>query len=113
MPGKDIMPSEIRLGTLQQAQESSDDELQAWWAEFGIEDIGYKIPKDYSWSDWYCIVVSELIYRGFCFQKENGIECADRGLSVADMCPGCKMYWIKAAWLAGKTIEDWIAECSV
>jgi hypothetical protein len=106
------MISEEETSALRQVQESSDEELQAWWSGFGIEDIGDNILKDDSWSEWYRLVVSELIYRGFCFQKKNGIECADHGVSVADMCPGCKMYWIKAAWLAGKTTEEWIAECA-
>lgn len=112
MPGKDTMSNEVYLDTLQQVQESSDEELQAWWAGFGAsEDDGQLHERD-SWSGWYILVVSELIYRGFCFHKEEGKECADRGVSVADMCPGCKRYWINAAWLAGKTAKEWIAECA-
>jgi hypothetical protein len=107
------MPSKVCYGTLQQVQESSDEDLQAWWAGFGAGENGSQLYESVGWSDWYILVVSELIYRGFCFQKQEGKECADRGVSVVDMCPGCKMYWIKAAWMACKTTEDWIAECSI
>jgi hypothetical protein len=106
------MISEKQTSALRQVQESSDEQLQAWWTGFGIKDIGDNIPKGDNWSDWYYLVVSELIYRGFCFQKEQGKECADRDVTVANMCPGCKRYWINAAWLAGKTTEEWIAECA-
>ncbi|MGP8175466.1 MAG: hypothetical protein ACLP7O_13090 [Terracidiphilus sp.] len=106
------MLTEEQATALRHVQESDDEQLLAWWAGFGVEDIGNKILAGDNWSDWYLLVVSELIYRGFCFQKENGIECADRGVPVSEMCPGCKSYWIQAARLAGKTTMEWIAECT-
>lgn len=106
------MISEEQKSALRQVQESSDEQLQAWWFGFGIGDNDNKIPNSNSWSDWYCLVVPELIYRGFCFQKESGIECADRGVSISDMYHGCKSYWILASRQAGKTIVEWIAECT-
>lgn len=106
------MLSDEHATALRHVQESDDEQLQAWWAGFGIEDIGNKILEGDSWSDWYLLVVSELIYRGFCFQKGNGMECADRGVPVSEMCPGCKSYWIKVARLASKTTLEWIAECT-
>ena len=101
------------MSAIRQVQESSDEQLQAWWAEFGVENIDNDNIGGDSWSDWCLLVVSELIFRGFCFQKENGIECADRGVSISEMCPGCKSYWIEAAHLAGKTTKEWIKECAV
>jgi hypothetical protein len=106
------MLSVERATALRHVQESDDEQLQALWAGFGVEDIGNMLLEGDSWSDWYHLVVSELIYRGFCFQKENGIECADRAVPISEMCPGCKSYWIKASRLAGKTTVEWIAECS-
>ncbi len=106
------MLSEEQTIALGQVQDSSDEELQCWWAEFGVEENGGQFHERDDWPDRYILVVSELIYRGFCFHKVEGKECADRGVSIADMCPGCKGYWIKAAWLAGKTTERWIAECA-
>jgi hypothetical protein len=97
--------------SLGRVQDSSDEELQAWWAGFGVDEKGGQLRDGDGWSDLYILVVSELIYRGFCFQKVEGKECADRGVSVVEMCPGCKGYWLKAAWLTGRTTEGWIAEC--
>ena len=107
------MLGEEHTTTLEQVQESSDEQLHAWWSGFGVEENSGKHHEGASSSDWNLLLISELIYRGFCFQKENGRECADRGVSVSEMCPGCKSYWVKAAWLACRNTEAWIAECVI
>jgi hypothetical protein len=105
------MIRDTNISALRQVQDSSDEELQSLWAGFGIEDNGGQLSEGDIWPDWYVLVVSELIYRGFCFQKRKGKECADQGASVAEMCPGCKWYWVEAARLTYRTTEKWIAEC--
>lgn len=97
---------------LRKVRDSSDEELEGWWSGLCDEEFGAQLVEGIGMLDWRSFVVSELIYRGFCFQVIEGKECADRGVPVTEMCPGCETYWVKAARLACRTTDAWIAECS-
>jgi len=106
------MSSATTSDLLQQVQDSSDEALQAWLEGAGIKGE-YGLPSDEDGCSYlFALVVSELTYRGFCFEKREGKECADRGTPITEMCRGCRKYWVGASWLAGKTTEEWIAECA-
>ena len=106
------MHSRPYLDEVQKVRGASDEELQAFWLGSGRGERDGSPCTEEGRRDWHSLVVSELIYRGFCFRRENGKECADRGTPVAEMCPGCRGYWVGAAEMVGKTAEAWIAECA-
>ena len=107
-----MLPGATNSDLLQQVQDSSDETLQTWWKCFGIKGKCRWLCEQDSCSDFFALVVSELIYRGFCFEKREGKECADRGIPITEMCSGCRAYWIGASWLAGKATGEWIIECA-
>ena len=104
------MNSEAYADVLQEL-DCRDEELQDRWEARDLKSWNETLRDRVSSAEWYEILEAELIYRGFCFRKEEKLECADRGESVAQMCPGCRSYWEKAAGLAGKSPEAWVAEC--
>lgn len=54
--------------------------------------------------------VQEPPHETDCVNVVNGKECADRGLSLSEMCAGCRTYWTGAAELVGKAPEQYLAE---
>lgn len=106
------MLSEANLRVLDRVQISADSDLEAWWKRYGLNKRDSRHYEGVDQAEWYILVVSELIYRGFCFHTEKGKECADRDVPVAEMCPGCKGYWVRAAEIACKSTQQWVAECA-